>query len=494
MLRMLARRIGLARDVNTDDGSLVLTLVLIAALSALAVVSVSSVMGAIPTATQSVQGADAVAQAHTALSDALFRLDQMGDNSTSFCVGTPPDGTMPSDLTSSECSPSGAEPLGSTAPGVRYYIVDEVAGTLPLGVTNELQFSAYAVARGQSRTVTATLYEEANRYGFFGVDGFTDDGALKNAAVATVGGSTAESGSVLFGGGQNSNVVCNGVTGGVITVTGETGALLSSKCAGTSTSSNLEPAAPGICSANQLSTAFAPCIGAGSTTDFASIGGVQYCPLPGFTVVSGVNASNVSSGPNTVFNCSTNGAAYTLSPTSLPYGLTSIPSGNYYFDSNALTLGSLPASYLANSTVHLFVLPQYCQSVSCAVSVPSSTTAATACPGNTNTTLTISGLVNYTPGASKNSAPTPGDPGSLSLYWEAAPGSSLDGEGGSYDGVLYAPNGDLTSHGNNGMSVYGSLVLGCWTVKGGPNLTFAYPFHDDTPVLGWTIASYRISA
>jgi hypothetical protein len=485
------------RQERNDDGSLVLTLVLIVALSMLIAVSVSSVIGAFPTAAQSQTGTDAVAQAHAGLSDALFRLDQMGDNATSFCVGTPPAGVLPSDLTSAQCSPSGTEPLGNAAPGLRYYFVEEVAGTLPAGVTNELTLNSYAVSGNQSRTITATLYEESNRYGFFGVDGYTDDGALKNAAVATVGGSTAATGSVLFGGGQSSDLTCHGVTGGVITVTGEAGFV--NNCSGTSSASNLEPAAPTMCAANQLSTAFAPCIDASSSSDFATVnGGRPFCPLPGSGVnstlqtVTGVTSSNDSpEGLNSVFDCSSNGAAVTISTTSKVFGLTSIPSGNYYLDSNNVTIGDLDSSFLKSSGIQLFILPQSCGSTSCAVSVPTAPTSCSSMPTTPGTTLTLSGNVNVN---TASPAPPPGDPGNLSVYWESLPGSLLTGgKSNWYDGALYAPNAQLTQAGSKAISWYGSLVLGCWTINGAPNLTFAYPFHDSTPVLSWSVASYHIT-
>ncbi|MHB1781847.1 MAG: hypothetical protein ACYCTE_03990 [Acidimicrobiales bacterium] len=494
---------------RSDEGSLVLTLVIVLALSMLVAVSVSSVIGGLPTAARSAQGAEAVAQAHAGLSDALFRLDQMGDNATSFCVGTPPADLLPSGLTSASCAPGGNEPLGSAAPGLRYYVVSEVTGTLPKGVTNELQLTSYGVAAGESRTITATLYEEASSYGFFGVSGFTLNGSIANAAVATVGGSTAATGSVLFGGGQSSYLSCNGGTGGTVTITGE-GGFQQKSCGATSSSSNIEPAAPTMCAPGQLSTAFAPCIDASSSSDFATVGGSQFCPLPATGIdsslqsASGVTSTNDSpDGLGTVFDCSSNGGPVTISTSTPAFGLKSIPSGNYYLDSNNVTIGNLDYTALANSTVNIFILAKSCGSgTSCAITAPSTPAACPSNPPGTDTSLTIGGNVNVntsSPPSTKNNykppPPPPGDPGSLSIYWEAPVGSVLDGGSSSYwyDGSLYAPAADFVDTGNKAMNLYGSLILGCWTVDGGPNLTFAYPFHNTVPVLAWTVASYRIT-
>ncbi len=500
---------------RSDEGSLVLTLVIVLALSMLVAVSVTSVVGGLPTAARSQQGAEAVAQAHAGLSDALFRLDQMGDNATSFCVGSPPADLLPSTLTSASCSPAGTEPLGAAAPGLRYYVVSEVTGTLPKGVTNELQLTSYGVAGGESRTITATLYEESSSYGFFGVSGFTLNGSIANAAVATVGGSTAATGSVLFGGGQSSYLSCNGGTGNTVTITGE-GSFQQKSCGATSSSSNLEPLAPTMCAQGQLSTAFAPCIDASSSSDFATVGGSQFCPLPATGIdpslqsAAGVTSANASpDGLNTVFNCSSNGAAVNISTSSPQFGLASIPSGNYYLDSNQVTIGNLDytalenKTALENSTVNIFILAKSCASgTSCVVGAPSTPTACPSNPPGTDTSLTIGGNVNVdtsnlpsTKNNHKPPPPPPGDPGSLSVYWEAPLGSVFDGGSSSYwyDGSLYAPAANFVDTGNKAMNLYGSLVLGCWTVDGGPNLTFAYPFHNSVPVLAWTVASYRIT-
>jgi len=412
-------------------------------------------------------------------------------------------------------SPAGTEPLGAAAPGLRYYVVSEVTGTLPKGVTNELQLTSYGVAAGESRTITATLYEEASSYGFFGVSGFTLNGSIANAAVATVGGSTAATGSVLFGGGQSSYLSCNGGTGGTVTITGE-GGFQQKSCGATSSSSNLEPTAPTMCAPGQLSTAFAPCIDASSSSDFATVGGSQFCPLPATGIdsslqsASGVTSTNDSpDGLGTVFDCSSNGGPVTISTSTSVFGLSSIPSGNYYLNSNDVTIGNLDYTALANSTVNstvkstvnIFILAKSCGSgTSCAITAPSTPTACPSNPPGTDTSLTIGGNVNTSSTLStKNNEtpppPPPGDPGSLSIYWEAPVGSVLDGGSSSYwyDGSLYAPAADFVDTGNKAMNLYGSLILGCWTVDGGPNLTFAYPFHNAVPVLAWTVASYRIT-
>ena len=496
------------RDARGEQGNLVIAIILIALLAILITASVSSVIGGAPTATQSQQGAQAVAQAHAGLSNALFRLDQVGGNASSFCVGTPPAGVLPSDLSSASCSPSGTEPLGSAAPGLQYYYVDQVSGTLPLGVTREMKIVSHGVSGGQARTISAVLYEESNSFGAFGVSGLTYNGTLTGANVQAVAGSSGSSGSVTFGGGKFSTLNCNGGAGSVIFVggSGSSGAT----CHSTNTGSTFEPAAPTVCSPGQASSAFAPCVDVSAA---ALNGSNPYCPLPvltpsgipntsylgGITSTGGPSDNASPSGVNTVFDCSSSSPtsdSVTISTSYLTGStITKIPEGVYYVNSDNVTFGDIDQAKLAGP-VTIFVIPEYCtaSSTNCFVNGASRTGS---CPSsykgasNTNTQLALNGNLNVNPSAPN---PPPGNPGNLTIYWASKLNSNIVTAKKKWlDGTLYAPLANLDDSGNTGLSVYGQLILNCWKYDGSPTITFAYPFHATQAISGWTVADYRIS-
>lgn len=93
---------------HNEDGSLVLVVIVIVLLLLLASVTLAAVIPGFRAATTAANGEQAVAQANAGLSDALFRLDQMGDNVTDFCVGNPPASLIPTGVT---CMVGGASPF-----------------------------------------------------------------------------------------------------------------------------------------------------------------------------------------------------------------------------------------------------------------------------------------------------------------------------------------------------------------------------------------------
>lgn len=478
------------RRPRGDEGNLVLTVVLLFVVVALAATTLSAILGGVPTALQSQSGAYVVAQARAGVSDALFRLDQMGDNPVDFCVGDPPASALPGDLTPASCAPSGPTPLPSV-PALRYYVVDALSAPTQAGVTDEFQLVVHTSSSGQSRNADAVLYREADDFGFFGVSGFTTHGALKQATVAVVGnGGQPSQGNVYLGVGPGATASCSGNDSNThISTVGEHGANVSSCPQPVQQSNQLEPASPAVCAPGQSSQAFAPCV---DTASFAASNGVSYCPLPGSGIANTLSPGSslappppqaTSSASQPVFDCATGGAAVTITTGDpLPFGLSDIPPGSYYLDSNAVTIGEIDPKYL-DGPVNLYILPQGCTPTSCPA--PSENSA---CPVSSSPSLSLTADNNVASGAT----PPPGEPSDWNVYFEGSdfsPSNKI-----WFDGTLYAPDASLISNGANGLKLYGALVLNCWTINGSPNLTFAYPFHTRQYIVNWSVTDFRISS
>ena len=489
-----------------DEGNIVAVAVLMIVLVALAGVAVAVLPGGFTIASSSQQGEQAVAQANDGLRDATFRLDQMGDSITNFCAGSPPSALLAAaGLTAAQCSPSGRVPLAN-APGLVYYLAVRQASVQPLGVTDEVQVTSYAVVGQQKRTVTATLYRVANDFGFFGVSGFDDNGALKQATVAEVGngGQIINGAFVDIGVGPGGNGNCLGNTSGSkVKTLGGSGSNVSSSnnCPqSTPTYSALEPQQVVLCQPGQASQAFNPCI---DTTSFATDAvGIPTCPLPSIPAAL-LAASGIADDPPAhpssfdVYDCSTQGQAVTISATSAQ----TVPPGNYYLDANNVTVNSIDPAALAAGPVSLYVLPLACGGggVNCPIYVPPSSAGnvvevpgGSSCslpPGaNANVSLSIPGkLINY------GSTGTPGNPANFALFWSG--NNSIAGGATWFDGYLYAPGAILVNPGNgqNSTGFFGTFVLNCWQVSGSPNLIFATPIHVRQYLTDWVAAHYQVT-
>ncbi len=503
---------------GNEDGSLVLVVIIVVLLLLLASVTVAAVIPGFRIATTAANGEQAVAQADAGLSDALFRLDQMGDNVTDFCVGNPPASLIPSGLT---CMVSGSSPLAS-APGLQYEVATDVAPPLPAGVVNEVVITSHAVAGNQQRTVTSTVYRVADGFGLFGVSGLDSRGALSQSNVFEVGGYPVSGplvgGTVDVGVGPSGTANCTGSSTGTSIVTiGQQGSNSpsSSQCPNwTQEPTSFEPAAPTICSAGQVSTAFAPCV---NTSDFATngVGGATYCPLPGSGIPNTLSTSTVITPPsqNAVFDCSsTNGAPITvMTGASLPFGLSQIPAGTYYFNSNAVTIGNINPALLAGAT-NMFILPSACTTGSggnaCPQYAPTSgsnqveTGGGCSLPPNANTNVSlalgssayVNSLTSSNPGWPNQPKPyfSPGDPANLTVYWSG--NNQVVTKGANvFDGELYAPGAIVINDGNTGPQIFGSMILNCFQEHGGPNLYLVYPQHPRQFLLGWSVTNYSIT-
>ncbi len=501
-------------ESRNEDGSLVLVVIIIVLLLLLASVTLAAVIPGFRVATTAANGEQAVAQANAGLSDALFRLDQMGDNVTDFCVGNPPATLVPTGVT---CMVGGSSPLAS-APGLQYEVAADVAPPLPAGVVNEVVITSHAVAGNQQRTVTSTVYRVADGFGLFGVSGLDTRGALSQSNVFEVGGYPVSGpligGIVDVGVGPSGTANCTGSSSGTSIVTiGQQGATLpsSSKCPKwTQEPTSFEPAPPTVCSGGQFSTAFAPCV---NTSAFATngVGGATYCPLPGSGIPNSLSTSTSITPPsqNAVFDCSTTSSApiTVTTDTSLPFGLSKIPAGTYYFNSNAVTIGNINPALLAGAT-NMFILPSDCNGGACPQYAPTSgsnqveTGGGCKVPPNANTSVSLAlGSSAYVNSLSSSTAgwPTqpkpyfsPGDPANLTVYWSGNNQITTTGAN-VFDGELYAPGAIVINDGSTGPQIFGSMILNCFQEHGGPNLYLVYPQHPRQFLLGWSVTNYSIT-
>jgi hypothetical protein len=500
-----------------DEGNLVLVLVLIVALSLLAVATLASLVPTFAVAHTSQTGEEAVAQANAGLDDALYHLDQLGDNVASFCVGSPPASLMSSAGLSS-CFLTGSVPL-SNAPYLQYYVARTVSSSLAAGLTDELQITSFAEVGGEKRTVTATVYRVADSFGVFGVSGFNANGALKQAAVYEVGGFPAtsfqNSGTVYVGVGPAGVAACKGNSNGsLITTVGENGATNTGCPSWSPTNLQVDPANPTICSSGQVSSAFAPCI---DTSSFATYGGQPYCPLWGSGIPNSVStatniASSLSAPSSTaVFDCAsgdyggTAGSAVTVGASStgcpptgtLPFGFNKIPAGSYYFDSNQFSVDNLD-SCLVTGRVNFYVLPASCTTTSsnCSEFKPTSSSGSGSncgsVPQTSDVGLALVGSdVNASPAAQSPFDFTPGDPSNFNLYWSGKGQVTLS-KGLVLDGQYYGPSSVWRSTGT-GYETFGSIVTNCMAVDGSPTFYLVYPEHPKSYLMNWTMTNYAIT-
>jgi hypothetical protein len=521
-----------------DDGNLVAVLVLVGVLSLVIAITVAALIPTFTVATTSQQGEQAVAQANAGLSDALFHLDSLGDNPSSFCVGN--FSQIPSNLLSgtgiTNCYLSGSSPLPS-APGVKYYVakfLSPPSTTIPAGVTDEFLITSYAVVNNQRRIVSTLVYRVEDSYGLYGLAGFFDSGALKQSNVYEVGGfpatSFASGGQVDIGVGPYGNAQCSGNNnvGNAIQFIAQTGATNSTShpCPNwTPTTFNVTPTDPVVNCNGQQSSPFSPCMANSNPPTFATYNNDVYCPLYGAGIPNTVSTSTNIAGsqdpppPGSVFDCRTGGAAVTIGltctngksdpctstpnscPMTLPFGFTTIPSGTYYFDSNTTVLADLDSKCFAtsNGQVSIFDLPQGCNTATpCPLYQPSAgsnlVAANNTCvqpPGaNTNVTLTLTGsYINSGPTPASPFDFTPGDPSNFSFYWT---GNNIQVNSPVYDGLLYAPAAIWNPNGT-GYETFGTLAVDCISIKGSPNLYFVYPQHPRGFLQNWTISNYTIT-
>ncbi|MHB1510489.1 MAG: hypothetical protein ACYCVV_14315 [Acidimicrobiales bacterium] len=480
----------------------------------LASVTLAAVIPGFRVATTAVNGEQAAAQANAGLSDALFRLDQMGDNVTDFCIGDPPANLIPTGLS---CMVSGPSPLPS-APALQYEVAADVPAPLPPGVVNEVVITSHAADGNQQRTVTSTVYRVADGFGLFGVSGLDSRGALSQSNVFEVGGYPVSGplvgGTVDVGVGPSGNATCTGSSSGTSIVTiGQQGATSpsSSQCPKwTQEPTSFEPLPPTICSGGQISTAFAPCV---TTSVFATYGAsdITYCPLPGSGIPNTLSPTTKITLPsqNAVFDCTTpTGAPITVTTkATLPFGLSQIPAGTYYFNSNATTIGNINPALLAGAT-NMFILPSACGSDACPQYAPTSgsnqveTGGGCNLPPNANTNVSLAlGSSAYINSLSSSSAGwphqpkpyfIPGDPANLTVYWSG--NNQIITKGANvFDGELYAPGAIVINDGNTGPQIFGSMILNCFQEHGGPNLYLVYPQHPRQFLLGWSVTNYSIT-
>lgn len=520
---------GRARD---DSGNLIAVLVLVVVLAALAAVTLAAVIPSFGTATTSQNGEQAVAQANSGLSDALLQLDQMGDQVSSFCVGSPPASLLSSSGLSS-CTNQGSSAPVADAPGVQYYLADVVTGTLTFGVTNEVQITSKATVSGQSRTATEIVYREANSFGLFAVGSVTVHGNSSGAAIGAAGGDPLQvtaAATINFGTGPDGTLTCTGGSSSAIVWIGENGAV--NNCSGNpDQTTTLTPQDPSFCIGSQVSTAFKPCISTGSAaldacSNCATTSTKTYCPLPG---IGFKTQPTVSAAPtpaqNAVFDCtsaspggavfigdttgtsvSNAGCASTSPPAvSLPDDFTTIPPGNYYLDSNNVTICGIAPSALPIGPVNIFALPAACGSGATSGQCPfdTPTQANYTCPVGDSTTpqLNLTGAyinaqssstqTDFKFGQGNGNYVTPGEPNDFNLFWGGDSAISFPKDT-VLDSNLYAPGASLTFTGSKYFTI-GSLALNCFAMQGGPTLDFTYGEHNTQFLQGWTASKYSIT-
>ena len=486
--------LGSPRSVarGKDEGQMVAVLVLVVVLIILSLVAVTTVTNGLNVAHIATTGEQAVAQANSGVSDAMFRVDQMGDSISPFCLGTPPAGTSkPAGVTT--CLPALAD-----APNLLYYGVQPVSST-------DVNVTSIAKVGNQARTANVTIYRILDSFAIFGITGLTYKGNFSKVTVSETDarGKSVSSACpplnvdcVNIGVGVDGTISCNGGgSNGNIKVVGGPGSQVSS-CNGTLSGYTAVPSAPTVCATGppvQNSTAFAPCI---NTSNYAlepvgaAHAGSPYCPLPGISgLVAGVYAYVPSPvPPNAVYDCDTAGATVTLSATSAQ----EIPGGSYYITGNAATVGPIDPAAMTSGKVSFFILPQACTPTSCAPATMSSTASEQASGCNSPTppsvSLSLSGTINLNGSDVATNGPN------LNVYWGGC-GSVPVGNGANaaqFGGNLYLPGGSITDNGGKFFFV-GSMVIGNFTAHGTPNFGFSYPEHQTQVLQGWTETNYRIT-
>lgn len=511
-----------------DSGNLVLVLVLVLALAALSAVTMAAVVPTFHTATSAQNGEQAVAQANSGLSAALFQLDQMGDQASSFCVGNAPSSEMAkADLAS--CEDGHATPPVPSAPGVVYYLARALRAKLPFGVTNEVRLTSEAEVKGQKRTASELVYREANSFGLFAVGSVTVNGNSGGADIGAAGGDplTVTAGqSVNMGAGPHGTLTCTGGSSDNINWIGENGTV--NNCSGVDETTSLSPSDPGLCSGSGASTAFDPCIptgsaAAGSCASCAKTAGSTYCPLPGAGFKTQPTVSAAPQPPqDAVFDCTSatsgatvyigdvnsagNGCNATSSPSvTMPDDFTTVPSGDYYLDSNNVVVCGMPPSVLPAGPVNLFILPAACGSGAtsgqCAFDKPSEPNYSCPLGSSSSPQLTLTGSYINSQASSMNTGfafgpagknyVSPGEPNDFNILWGGDSQINFP-KGTVLDSNFYAPGAGITLDGQDYMTI-GSLVVNCFAMKGGPVMDFTYGEHATQYLQNWTASQYAIT-
>jgi hypothetical protein len=466
-------------------------------------------------ATTAAQGEQAVEQASAGVDDVLFRLDQMGQSVASFCEGSPPAGVaLPAGV--ANCSPSGTGPVPG-APGVVYTAVAAQSN-------QHAVVTSVAHVGGQTRTITADVYQLIDDFGIYGVTGVTFNGNGQSSVFEVDSQGNVVTNTLTnidVGIGANGVLTCNGGLGGGVIVIPGPGATDSASCPPPKGVIDVTPQDPQTCLANQSTfDAFTPCIPAATRGFARDPSGNPYCPLPnldGTNLAAGVDAYVPPApphGPNSIYDCATNGG---------PLNITSggsgnpIPEGSYYIDSNLANIGDIdPGAFAApglGGPVNLFIMPAACypaatplngQSVyaggGCAAGSPAQGTQSTTTP-NCDTTaappaqsLSLLGakggsLVNYDQNANKF-----GNPENLNVYWGGC-GNIPIGNGShtlQFGGNFYAPGGLMKA--NSQLTIVGSIVIGVLTSDGTPTIKFEYAEHQAKVLQGWTELNYHVSS
>jgi hypothetical protein len=527
-----------------DEGNLVAVLVLLVALALLSVVTAAAIVPTFHVATTSQTGEQAVAQANSGLSDALFQLDQMGDQVSSFCLGDPPTSLLDqAGLDLSSCiNYSSQEPLPN-APSVKYYVGVTSNHLLPYGVTNEVRLTSEAIVSGQVRKASELVYRAADTFGVFGVGGVTLNGNSTGATIGTGSGNplTLTPEAVEVGSGPNGTLTCNEGSGNSnFTYVVQDGVV--STCGGTQEATSIEPSLPTFCSSGQLSTALAPCIATDSScTGCQTVNGSTYCPLPGigFATQPTVTTAPTPTSQSAIFDCrspspstttvyigqtttssgKTQCATGTTPSVTLPDDFTAIPPGNYYLNADNVQICPIPGasssspSVLTNGPVNLFILPHDCTSTTCAVT-PAVSGQSYVCPKSSSTfSLQYGGqmintylnstntqpyftVTNGRSGSSKKSVTfSAGDPSYLGVFW-GGPGTVTlnfsSSAPGAFSSNIFAPAATVTNSGSAG-DYFGSVTSACFIENGSPNLYFIYGQHPPQYELGWSTTQYSIN-
>jgi hypothetical protein len=527
-----------------DAGNLVAVIILVFVLAALIVVTVGATVPTFHVATSAQNGEQAVAQANSGLSDALFQLDQMGDQVSSFCVGQPPASLLASAGLTSCVNETAAHPVPA-APGVQYYVAEDKTGLLPFGVTNEVELISQAKVGSESRRASELVYRESNNFGIFAIGALTINGNSGSAAVGAGSGNPLQitaNVTINFGGGPSGQLTCTGGGPSDSVWIAESGATIS--CSGvTQLKENtvLSPVDPSICAGDQVSTAFAPCIATGGSSDGQCpncqvAGGSTYCPLPGLGFKAQPTLSSAPTPPqDAVFDCTSlvpggpvfigdtsgtsitnGGCASTSTPAvSLPDHFSTIPPGNYYLDSNDVVICPMPPFIPQISgtgtpsspigPVNLFVLPEACgsglTSGQCPFDTPGSGTYTCPVGGSTSPQLTVNGYINATNPPNGYTGPTvtasggtqvvAGAPSDFNILWGGDSAINFPKDT-VMDSNLYAPGASLKLDGTHYTTI-GSLALNCFYMKGGPTLDFTYGEHGGQILQNWTVSQYQIT-
>jgi hypothetical protein len=491
-----------------DEGSIVIVAVLTVALAIVSTVSVVSVVNGLDVASTATFGEQAVAQANAGVSDALFRLDQMGGDVSSFCEGIPPSGVpLPSGVTSwvppgvSACSPATGAPLSSD-PNLEFYAVSAISN-------QRASIVAVAKVSGQVRTITTDVYQLVDDFGIYALSNlsFNGNGQATVAEVDSQGNVISSTSTQIdVGIGASGVMTCaGGLSDNVYVISGPKAQ--ESGCNPPKGVINVSPQDPQVCTAGQSTLdAFTPCLDAGPAAFALDPAGNPYCPLPG---VSGL-AVNVDyyvpvsppDGAATTYDCDTAGGQLTISSSG---SSQPIPEGNYYITSNTVTLGSIDPSAFSGP-VSLYILPAACYpggdpitgasgyaSGGCEAGSPAKGDASTSDPNCSTTAAVPAQSLTMQSSDVNGTVKNPGNPENLNVYWSGC-GNVPIGVGANtaqFVGNFYAPGASITA--NSHFGVLGSILVGVLTSNGSPTIEYYYAEHQSKLLQGWTELNYHIS-